>query len=246
MGFTEDFIKKLGEHEQGKHLSRKFWDFCELAFCALAKLTADEQTGEALEARYMQIVDSYRDKDAVRTYAEMLGMVALEVQSGRDALGSVAAAVNALEDKQGQFFTPYEVSRLMAEMCCDFDDSIIQKRGFVTMQEPAAGAGGMVLAYADVFQRRGYQPSTQLFVEAWDISALCYWMTFVQLSYAGIPAKVIHGDTLRMEVFSSAFTPAIVPFLGLHGNPYGVKEYKEHTEIQAIPSGVEMKQLALF
>ena len=60
---TTDFITKLSSGDHSKTESEKFRDFCEMAYCALAKLTADSERGEALEARYMQIVGQYEDKD---------------------------------------------------------------------------------------------------------------------------------------------------------------------------------------
>ena len=61
----------------------------------------------------------------------------------------------------GQFFTPYDVSRMMAEMTFDTVDEIIAEQGFVTVQEPACGAGGMIIAAADVIDAQGlrYRPA---------------------------------------------------------------------------------------
>ncbi|MEZ7694899.1 hypothetical protein [Neisseria sp. 27098_8_139] len=32
-----------------------------------------------------------------------------------------------------------------------------------------------------------------------DIDVLCVWMCFVQCHFYGIPAKIIHGDSLKLE-----------------------------------------------
>ena len=85
------FVKSLEEREFSKTTRQKFWDFCELAYCALAKQATYGDEAEALEERYMQIVGTYRDKDAVRAYPELLALVYHEVMAGRDLLGPVAA-----------------------------------------------------------------------------------------------------------------------------------------------------------
>lgn len=67
------------------------------------------------------------DKDAIRAYPELVAMVYHGAQSG-DFLGSIAAEIGALNDAQGQFFTPFEVSRLMGEMSLGENESLIKKK----------------------------------------------------------------------------------------------------------------------
>jgi hypothetical protein len=243
---TNDFIKKISSKEPSKSPSQKFWDFCELAYCAFAKPTSEKEKQDILEARYMQIVGTYHDKDAIRAYPELIGLVSQSIQGGRDFLGVVAAEIGALSAAQGQFFTPYEVCRLMAEISLGDRDSTIEQKGYLTVDEPAAGSGGMVLAFADALERRGYDPMTQLYVRATDISALSYWMCFLQLSLAGIPAEVIRGNSLSLEVFESAYTrPAFRLFSRLKRLPLESEAVEVEPAI-VTPTPVEIRQLALF
>ena len=246
MESTKTFIQMLSRLEPSKSSHEKFRDFCELAYCAYAKPVAHAAEQEALEARYMQIVNSYRDKDAVRAYPELVAMVYHGVQSG-DFLGSIAVEIGALNDAQGQFFTPFEVSRLMAEMNLGENDSIIKEKGYLMVQEPAAGAGGMILAFAQAMQRRGYNPSRQLFVSAVDISAPCYWMCYLQLTLAGIPAQVIRGNSLSLEIFECAWTASAIPFLGYHGDIFSQPHRKQPPlSLPTTAVFTEAAQLALF
>ena len=91
---------------------------------------------------------------------------------GCDFLGSVASQMEVLNARIGQFFTPYTVSRMIAEMSLQDIAPIIEANGFVTISEPACGAGGMVLAAADVLQKQGLDIGTQMLVNAVDISPL--------------------------------------------------------------------------
>ena len=59
---AKSFVNKITPLDTSKNPYEKFRDFCEMAFCAYAKLTADADRAEALEKRYMQIVGTYRDK----------------------------------------------------------------------------------------------------------------------------------------------------------------------------------------
>lgn len=54
---------------------------------------------------------------------------------------------------------------------------------------------------------------TQLVITATDIDLKCVHMCYLQLSLYGIPAVVIHGNTLTLEEWSHWFTPIYV----LHG-----------------------------
>lgn len=166
----------------------------------------------------MQIVGTYRDKDTVRAYPELLHMAWSNIENGRDFLGEVSSQLNVLNPKQGQFFTPYHVSRLMAKMALDDVSQLIEKQGYITMQEPAAGAGGMVLATADELLEQGLNPMIHMLVHAIDINQLCYYMCFVQLTCKGAAAYVERGNALSNEHFEGAWTPHAYIFKGRHGH----------------------------
>lgn len=46
------FVKSLDEREFSKTTRQKFWDVCELAYCALAKQAIYGDEAEAMEERY--------------------------------------------------------------------------------------------------------------------------------------------------------------------------------------------------
>jgi hypothetical protein len=212
------FIKRITALDREKSPYDTFRDFCEMAFCAYAKTTAPTpERAQELEDRYMQIVSTYRDKDTVRSYPELLGLAAIAIPQGCDFLGSVATQMEVLNAQIGQFFTPYEVTRFMAMMSLDDAEALIRQNGFLTLQEPASGAGGMVLAAAQALQDNGFDPGMHMLVNAIDVSPLCFHMTFLQLTLRGIPALVEHGNTLSGERFARAWTPATTAFYLHHG-----------------------------
>ncbi len=137
-------------------------------------------------------------------------------EGGCDFLGQVVVELELSSQHMGQFFTPYDLSRMMAEMTFDTVDEIIAEQGFVTVQEPACGAGGMIIAAADVIEARGFDIGRQLYVDGTDISSLCFRMTYLQTSLRGIPATIRRGNTLSGEVFDIANTPAFAGFYVTH------------------------------
>lgn len=248
------FIKALGQIDSSKSHAEKFRDFCEMAYCAYAKkFAADEARAEALESRYMEIVGSYRNKDDVRKYPELLAMTVTGVQDGRDYLGEVSGQLEILNPRQGQFFTPMSVSKLMAEITLDkaFIEERIASDQYFTLYEPAAGAGGLVLAASDVVKQLGFSRNLNMLAYAADISQLAYWMCYIQLSARGIPAFVARENSLSLERFDGAWTPISLVFAAHHGHLDFSKPSKPKSELEDIPALPEptperLNQLSLF
>ena len=223
VGHERDFLKLATELAGGgRRQTEVFYDFLEMAFCAVAKTAAPSiEKAEALEARYMAIA-SKRERPYLDGCAELLGLTALAIGGGDggDFLGRVSGELGALNGAAGQFFTPFEVSKMMARMTFAGAGEIIAQRGFLTMEEPACGAGGMVLAAAEVLTDMGFDPRRQLFTVARDISGTAIKMAYLQCAFAGLPVVVIHGDTLRLTEQARYLTRPVYPFLSEHGDPF--------------------------
>ncbi|MEO1139399.1 MAG: N-6 DNA methylase [Pseudomonadota bacterium] len=219
---VQKFVKGLSRICSSKHADEVLRDFCELAYCALAKQASPwpEQQDE-LEAQYMDVVGRYRDKDHIRAMPEYMALALGEIGNGGiDFLGEVAGEFGALDGRMGQFFTPYPVSRLMAEMNLQGVEDLIEKNGFVTVQEPAAGAGGMLLALADVIEAQGFNLETQVWIEATELSRSTFHMCFIQCAARGLAGRIIHGNSLSLETFGLAFTAAAPMFFAENGDPF--------------------------
>jgi hypothetical protein len=216
---AKEFAKILRRHEHGKSEREKFRDFVDMAYCAIAKtMASDEERADQLEERYMRVVNTYRDKEAIRIYPQLLALTWQYCSYFDDFLGVVSGELSVLDSYQGQFFTPMGVSRMMARMQLSAAMDIIDERGYITVGEPACGAGGMVLAAAEELQRQGADIGTQMLVHANDISHIAFQMCYVQLSLAGIPALVERRNTISWELFEQAITPAYRLFHAKHGD----------------------------
>lgn len=83
-----------------------------------------------------------------------------------------------------------------------------------TATEPACGSGTLILGAIWVMQKQKFDFQHKSFFVAQDIDIRCVWMAYIQLSLYGIPAVVIHGNTMSMEEWDRWYTPyAAVPFL---------------------------------
>jgi hypothetical protein len=84
----------------------------------------------------------------------------------------------------------------------------VERRGFLRVHEPACGAGGMVIAAADSIVAAGHNFQQVMHATCIDIDPCCVHMTYVQLSLLHVPATVVHGNALSMEVWGTWYTPA--------------------------------------
>ena len=80
--------------------------------------------------------------------------------------------MNLGNSAKGQFFTPYHVSKMMAEINFVDLEKHLNEKDFITLSEPCCGSGGMIIAYAETMKNRGYNYQHQLYVEAVDIDEL--------------------------------------------------------------------------
>lgn len=167
---------------------------------------------EEIEKQYLNIVSTYQ-KEEIEIFAKMfgkLGMMFEEKKEITDILGEFFSRERLGEARLGQFFTPFHISEFMANIIIEQKEDIekiIEKNGYISLSEPTCGAGGMILAAAKVLKQKGINYQKDLLVHAIDISELCVYMTYIQLSLYGIPAVVYCGDSIAMKMNFCLETP---------------------------------------
>ena len=186
-----------------------FSDFCEMAAIAVSN-AVDLSQRQAREERYLQIAKSY-DRTELERFAQMLGCVTLALEDGmHDCLGKLFMALEMSNHWKGQYFTPWELCGLMARVTLTDTREQIQARGYITVSEPAAGAGAMVIAVADALREQGFNYQKCMHVTAVDVDPTAAHMCYLQLSLLHVPAIVVVGNSLTLEERSHWYTPAHV------------------------------------
>lgn len=164
-----------------------FTDFCRIVACSLALQTREEE--------YLEVIRPY-SKEQLHQFSEALALLIQEMEAKpfTDCLGNYYLEVAAHSSKQtrGEFYTPQEISRLMARITIDAD-AAIGKNHPITVNEPACGAGGMVLAVAELFAPKHVD---LLRVTCQDINPVAADMTYINTSLWGIPAKILLGSSI--------------------------------------------------
>ena len=128
----------------------------------------------------------------------------------RDVLGTIFEAIGLSNEVTGQFFTPEHVCRLMTKMTTGDKIPELEKKPYITVSDPCIGSGRMLLAFANEMQDQGYNYCTQMVGMAVDIDSTCVYMSYIQFSLYGIPAVVIHGNSLLVQEWSRWYTPAYI------------------------------------
>lgn len=199
------FLRSFKQLAPYQHRFEVWRDFVTMAACALHNGFHKE---DAREAEYLEIIGRYKPEDQ-KVFPELLAMLITQLEdSPRDVLGPLYMELEIANKDAGQFFTPPELSEMMAQLTFNGELSKLDDQLFITMQEPACGAGGMVLALVKVMIQAGHNPAEKLWVQCIDVDRLAALMCYVQLTLWHVPAEVVVGNTLSLETREVWLTPA--------------------------------------
>ncbi len=155
------------------------------------------------EDQYMEIVKKHGSN--MEAFSEMFLMLEIALKNEiTDVLGQIYMQASLGSKQTGQFFTPFHLSMLTASIVVPEN---INEQNKLIMNEPSAGAGGMIIAAARVLKERGMNPQKCMRVVAQDLDWKGVYMTYVQLSLLGIKAIVVQGDTLCEPFNEKTYPP---------------------------------------
>lgn len=191
-----------------RHQSWRVWsDFVEISACAIAN-RVDEGNYEARERRYLEIMKTYERKE-LDQFPKLLAILvqALDEDQEQDFLGQLFMSLELGNHWRGQFFTPYNVCKAMAEMQVGDLTEQVERKGFISVNDPACGAGATLIAFANAAKARGINYQNHVLFVAQDVDQTAALMCYLQLSLLGCSGYVIVGNTLTMETREVWYTP---------------------------------------
>ena len=200
MEYKKEIIKRINNLSGSRSPYEVFCDWikcCALSIQNSCFLFWHDAVWKAREEQYMETIKYYGENSGV--FAEMTGLLCMALEAEmEDVLGEIYMEAGLGNKNTGQFFTPFHVSKMSARLLLpDKNDN-----GKIRLNEPSCGAGGMVIAAALLLKERGVNYQRMLDVVAQDLDWKAVYMCYVQLSYLGIKAVVVQGDTL-----SEPYTP---------------------------------------
>lgn len=182
--------------ETGRGLGRVFRDWMALAVHAFER--DDDAYLDRLE-RYERDNDDTRETVA-QTFSEALGALIVATSGAqRPVVGDIYEQVGNQADDFGQYFTPWNICRLKAELLLSADDiESATADDPLTIADPACGSGRLLVATAKVLHER--DPNAAILVQGTDKDRTCARMAVVNLVIAGIPGRIRYGDSLTQEI----------------------------------------------
>lgn len=159
----------------------------------------DKRYFDQREANYMRIVQKY-SKEELNVFPEFFTHIVLGMEESPDCdfLGELYMNLELGNKHAGQFFTPYDVCRMMAEVTINEDllKSQIEKHGWISVNDCACGAGATLVAAANILRCKGLNYQQQALFVAQDVDATVALMCYIQLSLLGCAGYVVIGNTL--------------------------------------------------
>lgn len=191
MNRTKEIIKRINQMSDSKSPVSVFGDWVKATALAIACSCMPDPIREN---EYRETIKNY----SAYEFAELAAMLTETCSEEMcDILGNLYMMSGWGNKNTGQFFTPYTVGMICAQMIDHSDDEVI------TLNEPAAGTGGMIIAAAKIMNDKGKNWQRNMRVIAQELDITSAYMCYIQLSLYGINAKVIQGNTLESRKHSN-------------------------------------------
>lgn len=198
----KEFVKEY-ERLCARNNRHQVWsDFVYMAAAAISN-AVDKRHAEHREEQYMAIVKKYT-REELDVFPTLFALIVsgMEEYPDQDFLGELYMELNLGNDKNGQFFTPYDVCKCMAMLTTEADvlRARIERQGYITINDCACGAGATLIAAAmvlkDAFKDISFNYQQQALFIAQDIDYTTALMCYIQLSLLGCAGYVRVGNTL--------------------------------------------------
>lgn len=194
------FVKRIMSLSPRHNLWEVWSDFVTMFACALSN-RFDRAHFEEREAMYLKIISKYTEQER-KVFPELVAdvVLALEEDPEQDFLGSSFMELELGNDHAGQFFTPYDVCRMMASVAGSSFASQVLEKGYATINDCACGAGATLIAACHEAGKQlalfGRNWQNHILVTAQDIDFNVGMMCYIQLSLIGAAGYVKTGNTI--------------------------------------------------
>lgn len=181
----------------GRRSKWQIWsDFVTLSAISISNVT-DKTHVKKREETYMTVAAKYKTEE-MQAMAEMLGLIVegMDKNQDQDFLGELYMALELGNEQNGQFFTPYNVCRMMASITSTELKTRVEQDNWISVSDPASGAGALLIAFANECRRQGVNYQSSVLFIAQDIAYIVGLMCYIQLSLMGCPGYVVIGDSL--------------------------------------------------
>lgn len=206
MDFSKDFLNEFSKLAR-THRPFDVWrDFVVMFACAISN-PLDKSHYDSREKRYLDIIHRYsKDEQMIFPKLAACTTMALDTNPEQDFLGKIFMDLGLGNSSAGQFFTPYSVCQLMADVVTsDLDNGLqdkLEKQGYISLVDECCGAGATLIAAINTIKRKMERatPSMNfqrhLLVAGQDIDETVALMCYIQISLLGVAGYIKVGNSI--------------------------------------------------
>ena len=206
-GTEKEFIKVFQELCYSRSSWQVWSDLMAAMACTLANSV--DKTEPRHTAREKEYAECIKRLGGVEKPAKCFAIVveALERNPDQDFLGKLYMSLELGNHWKGQFFTPYNVCECMASITINDNVQTLEKQEWISVNDPACGAGATLVAAANIFHRKKINYQTQVLFTANDVDRVVAQMCYIQLSLLGCPGWVAVANTISNPVCGDPLMP---------------------------------------
>ena len=203
--YTE--IVKMFNSLTGARQLWELWEDAMIMFATMLSNAVDKRYYDKREEMFKNVVSKYSAQEVqvfLKIFAEIVNQ--LEAEPEQDFLGDLYMQLDLGSHWHGQFFTPYNVCVMMADLQCPNEISLDEAKA-VTITDCACGGGALLIASAHSYRKKmaeiGLNAQDFVCLYAQDLSLTTALMCYIQISLQGYAGKVKIGDSLLHPMLDS-------------------------------------------
>lgn len=207
---AKDEYKKIVLLFQKLTGSRQLWELWEdamIMFATMLSNAVDKRFFDEREKMFKNISSKYSAEEMQifsQIFAEAVNQ--LEANPEQDFLGDLYMQLELGSHWHGQFFTPYNVCKMMADLQTPSELSFDDVKA-VTITDCACGGGALLIASAHAYRKKmaeiGLNAQDFVCLYAQDLSMVAALMCYIQISLQGYAGKIKIGDSLLHPMLDS-------------------------------------------
>ena len=189
------------------------WNDMVMLFAIEISNAVDSLHRERRNQTYAAIAKKYKPEEFQR-FAPLLAELInnLEKNPFQDFLGAMYMDLELGSSSTGQFFTPYNICQMMAEVSLSEDvKDRIEEHGWISLHDPTCGGGATLIGAAETLYRRNINYQQRAFFVGQDLDQTVAMMCYIQLSLIGCPGYVRVGNTLMDPPVAAGSSPLLIP-----------------------------------
>lgn len=209
MDAKKEFLKIFRQMCYSRSAWQVWADLISMIACTLANSTDPDKNGDWYMEREKEYKQCEERIGGVDKPAQCMATIveALERNPEQDFLGELFMELELGNHWKGQFFTPYCICKAMTEIVAGKADEQIAKNGYISVCDPACGAGATLIATVNKMKLSKYNFQNHVLFVGQDVDRVAGLMCYIQLSLLGCAGYICIGDTLTNPLTGHVLFP---------------------------------------